>query len=95
MPQRIPAHRAPRLKTHESRPNAAARGYCSKQHRLWRHAVLLADAFSCRSCGTISESNHADHIIPVTVRPDLRYEPSNGQTLCPACHVVKTMQEAR
>jgi 5-methylcytosine-specific restriction protein A len=95
MPQRVPSFRAPRLKTRESRPHAAARGYCSKQHKQWRQAVLVADAFACRQCGTISESNHADHIIPVKARPDLRYETSNGQCLCNACHLLKTMRESR
>jgi 5-methylcytosine-specific restriction endonuclease McrA len=95
MPQRIDSFTPPTLKTKESRPHAAARGYCSKNHRSWRHAVLMADAFACRSCGTISESNHADHIVPVSARPDLRYDTSNGQTLCPSCHMQKTMREAR
>ncbi|NBW21560.1 MAG: HNH endonuclease, partial [Caulobacteraceae bacterium] len=36
-----------------------------------------------------------DHIIPVKARPDLRYEPSNGQCLCSACHLLKTMHESR
>lgn len=95
MPSRIPSFKAPRLKTSEARPNAAARGYCSKKHRVWREAVLLADAFACRQCGSIGNSHHADHITPVSERPDLRYETSNGQCLCPACHMRKTMAEAR
>ena len=95
MPQRVPSFRPPQLKTRENRPHAAARGYCSKKHRVWREAVLIADAFACRHCGRIDESNHADHIVPVSERLDLRYETSNGQCLCDACHLRKTMKESR
>ena len=95
MPQRIPSYVAIKLRTRESRPHAAARGYCSKRHRSWRASVLLNDSYACRQCGSISKSNHADHIVPVTRQPELRYELSNGQTLCNACHILKTMQESR
>jgi len=77
----------------EIRPNAAARGYCDKSHRAWRTAVLSRDAWACVECGRIDNSNHADHIIPVTARPDLRYEISNGQCLCHGCHNRKTARE--
>ena len=99
MPQRVPRYKAPRVKQYrpfgEQRPNAAARGYCDKKHRAWREAVLIADAFACRMCGRVDESNHADHVAPVSERPDLRYDLSNGQCLCSACHLQKTMRESR
>jgi 5-methylcytosine-specific restriction enzyme A len=95
MPQRVPAFKAPRLRHREARPNAAARGYCSKAHRSWRQHVLTRDAWACVVCGHVDNANHADHIVPVSERPDLRYELSNGQCLCQACHMRKTFDEAR
>ncbi len=37
----------------------------------------------------------ADHIIPIQVRPDLRLELSNLQTLCDKCHNRKTLEEVK
>jgi 5-methylcytosine-specific restriction enzyme A len=98
MPTRIPSHRPLRLRTaarrdESARPNAAARGYCDKAHRTWRQAVLTRDAWSCVDCGRIDQANHADHVVPVSVRPDLRYEVSNGACRCISCHSRKTARE--
>ena len=101
MPQRIemwkPARAATKVRRMELRPNAAARGYCDKRHQAWRKAVLVRDGYACRDCGRVCGSKreaHADHIIPVKVRPDLRHEVSNGQCLCSSCHQRKTNREA-
>ena len=101
MPQRVemfkPARGTAQIRRMELRPNAAARGYCSKRHKAWRLAVLARDGYLCcgcgRACGSKGEA-HADHIVPVKVRPDLRYEVSNGQCLCASCHQRKTNREA-
>jgi 5-methylcytosine-specific restriction endonuclease McrA len=98
MPSRMPSYRPPRLRTQHRRddsvrPNASARGYTGKQHRKWRQAVLTRDAWACVDCGRIDQANHADHILPVAERPDLRYEVSNGACRCRACHSRKTIRE--
>ena len=36
---------------------------------------------------------HADHVIPVDARPDLRLDLGNMQTLCNLCHGRKTNEE--
>ena len=78
-----------------ARPNAAARGYCSKSHRAWRLAVLTRDAWTCcdcrRVCGGPKEAQ-ADHVVPVRKGGE-RYDLANGQTLCIACHGRKTHRE--
>lgn len=98
MPQRVEMFRLPRstakVRRREQRPNAAARGYCDGRHKAWRLAVLIRDDYTCRACGRVCGSKgeaHADHIIPVVVRPDLRYEAVNGQCLCHSCHSRKTL----
>ena len=97
MPQRIemwrPARGTTKVRRIEGRPNAAARGYCSVRHKAWRAAVLARDGYACRDCGRVcgqKREAHADHIVPVKVRPDLRYEVDNGQCLCASCHSRKT-----
>jgi 5-methylcytosine-specific restriction endonuclease McrA len=100
MPQRIPSHKPPRLagrpKRDESRrPNAAARGYCDKAHRAWRQAVLTRDAWQCQACGRVcgdKREAQADHVIPIA-QGGSRYDISNGQCLCIACHGRKTRSE--
>jgi predicted restriction endonuclease len=86
----------PKTKTRRAsvRPNAAARGYCDSRHTAWRRAVLLRDNWQCRACGRLcarKREAHADHIIPVAQRPDLRYVLDNGQCLCASCHTRKTL----
>ena len=36
---------------------------------------------------------HADHQIPIAVRPDLRLDLDNLRTRCNTCHSAKTMRE--
>jgi hypothetical protein len=97
MPQRVELLRTPRpnFKIKKAyRPNAAARGYCDPKHAAWRREVLLRDNWQCRACGRVcgkKREAHADHIIPVAQRPDLRYEVANGQCLCHSCHSRKTV----
>lgn len=102
MPQRIEMWRPPRAKHQirvaEARPNAYRRGYTDGRHRAWRRAVLERDGYVCRDCARVCGSKgeaHADHIIPVKSRPDLRYEVSNGACRCASCHQKKTNAESR
>lgn len=51
----------------------------------WRLAVLVRDGYCCVFCGS-KEDLEADHIKPKFLYPDLKYEVSNGRTLCNPCH---------
>ena len=56
------------------------------EYKQWRMAVFTRDNFTCRICGASKVQLNADHIIPWAVDESLRYEVSNGQTLCVPCH---------
>lgn len=60
----------------------------------WRETVFTRDCFTCQQCGARSQKGksvylHAHHIKGWADYPDLRYEVSNGMTLCVPCHRKK------
>lgn len=62
------------------------------EYKNWRISVFKKDNYSCVSCGASSTYLHADHIKPWKTHKELRYEVSNGQTLCIDCHYFKTFK---
>jgi len=74
-------------------------GITSKNHQIrnsleyveWRRAVFKRDDYTCQHCGVRSAKGikvtlHADHIKPFAYYPELRFDLSNGRTLCKPCH---------
>ncbi len=57
----------------------------SSQIRKWRASVLFRDNHECLECGE-TENLEVDHIKPFAVYPHLRFDVSNGRTLCNSCH---------
>ncbi len=55
------------------------------EYKQWRMAVFERDHFTCRDCGS-KRGIEADHILPWVSHPSLRYDISNGRTLCRPCH---------
>lgn len=56
-----------------------------------RWAVLVRDAFTCQwpGCGRIEADTSrlvADHIVPVRVAPERKWDMANLQCLCATCH---------
>lgn len=58
----------------------------SAEYRQWREAVFRRDWYTCQICGEYGGKLHADHIKRFSAFPELRFEVSNGRTLCVACH---------
>lgn len=58
----------------------------------WRSlsADVRASSDRCHWCGTPTRSLVADHVIPLTVRPDLGLERSNLVPACPSCNVRRS-----
>ena len=58
----------------------------SVEDREWRTAIFKRDDYTCQMCGERGGRLQADHIEPVALRPDLRFDLDNGRTLCVPCH---------
>lgn len=54
--------------------------------REWRRQVLERDGHKCVRCGSLGPKFHVHHIVPWKKSIKLRFEVSNGQTLCASCH---------
>jgi len=64
----------------------------SAKYKAWRTLVFERDNYSCVLCGIKNGLGktiyfHADHIQPFALYPELRFEISNGRTLCVPCHL--------
>lgn len=57
-----------------------------KADKEWSKAVKERDQYICQRCGVYNKYNHAHHVATRSQRPDLKYEVSNGKTLCNSCH---------
>ena len=64
-------------------------------YKMWRNAVFIRDNFCCVLCKRKAGGKrhthdrvvlNADHIKPFALFPALRFEISNGRTLCVPCH---------
>jgi hypothetical protein len=60
-------------------------GRGSKKYVAWQQAVLIRDNKTCVWCRA-TDKLEADHIKRWAYYPELRYELSNGRTLCQTCH---------
>jgi hypothetical protein len=56
------------------------------QYKNWHKAVLKRDDYTCQHCGKRGGRLEVDHILPFSTHVELRFELSNGRTLCPRCH---------
>lgn len=56
-------------------------------YKAWRTLVFERDDYKCTECETRGGSLHADHIKPFALYPELRFDVSNGRTLCVPCHM--------
>lgn len=67
----------------------------SLEYEEWRTRVFERDLYTCQECGEIGGRLQADHIKQWSLYPELRFEISNGQTLCVKCHRIKTAKELK
>ena len=62
----------------------------SLEMKQWIQDIFQRDNYTCKFCEKIGGKLNADHIKPFAWFPKLRFELSNGQTLCKDCHNWKT-----
>lgn len=60
----------------------------SPQYILWRKKVFIRDSFTCTICGKSGGKINAHHIKSFKTYPELRFEVSNGITMCIKCHYI-------
>ena len=58
----------------------------TQEYKDWRMAVFKRDNFTCQKCGVVGRELNAHHIKPYAKYKELRYDLSNGITLCEDCH---------
>lgn len=58
----------------------------SAKYKTWRRHVFNRDNYTCQACGKRGGKLNADHVMPFSMYPDVRFEILNGQTLCVPCH---------
>lgn len=84
-------------------PSTQFKSVPKEEHPHWKGGISfikieakIRDNYTCQICGLRDEEIvEADHIVPVCVREDLKYEPTNIITLCPNCHKRKTLREIK
>ncbi len=71
--------------------NSKWMGNPRRKHReskqaAWARAVISRDLATCQCCGVTGVELHAHHLVPYRDNLALRWDVSNGQTLCFRCH---------
>ena len=59
----------------------------SQKMQFWRNAVFNRDGYKCQKCNQIGGELNAHHIKRFAKYPELRFDVSNGITLCVNCHI--------
>ena len=64
--------------------------------KYWNLQAKIRDDYTCQICGFREpEIMVADHILPKSMYPELKFEMNNLVTLCPNCHARKTQREKK
>ena len=64
-------------------------------YKQWRRSVLERDGFECQKCLFKGYPLQIHHIQRYRDFPELRYDISNGITLCIPCHLEETNRERK
>lgn len=69
----------------------------SLKYKLWREEILRRDVWGCQmpGCRTVDELLEVNHIKRFVDFPELRFDISNGITLCNPCHNQTKFKESK
>src|SRR3990167_8202276 len=70
----------------KTRSEVKCRPNGNKDHKEWREKIFKRDDYTCQICHTRGKYLEAHHIKPWAYFAELRFDLSNGQTLCKECH---------
>lgn len=84
----------------DTRPSAWQRGYDQKwrSFRLKYIQQMLKDQVTCTHCKKPfihTKEIELDHVVPLNIAPERKYDKSNIQPLCKRCHMNKTRKDQR
>lgn len=81
-----------KMRTGENNPNWKG-GYehhhdkrNTPEYRVWRKSIFERDDYTCQKCGKRGHRLNAHHIHNYATNEKLRFDESNGITLCEECH---------
>jgi 5-methylcytosine-specific restriction endonuclease McrA len=86
MRRRLVYPRGPKHWNWKPGPRERNRRKDDPQYATWRMLVFDRDNYKCQDCGAEKTYITAHHIKPWRDYVELRYDVSNGITLCPECH---------
>jgi 5-methylcytosine-specific restriction endonuclease McrA len=75
-------------KNHPNWKEETRRKHRRGKHGAWARAVISRDKATCRHCGISGVQLHAHHVKPYDKFPAIRWDLSNGMTLCFRCHLA-------
>ena len=65
------------------------------RYKKWRISVFERDEYKCQHCGQVGGQLEAHHIKPFRQWESLRFEITNGITLCRTCHLELHSRERK